>query len=564
MKAASEDSKNRWLLAGILFLALALRITGIQFGLPYLYHADEPIVVNHALAYGTGDLNPHFFKIPPLVSYLLFVVYGAAFLTARGVGIFKGVSDFENLFLQDPTFFYLLARIIFGAVLGMISIYILYQIIRRHFSKRHALLSSFFLAVAFLHVRDSHFIYTDIPLVLVLISSFSIFFLIAEGKCGWKIHAAAGAWIGLAAGIKYNGVLIALSYLTASFLSENRKRLVNAWIVACFAAFFVYSLANPFTWLDFRTFQREIAMQAHASGKTGFLHHLLYSLNGGIGFPLLAAGILGIISGLLQREKKRIVIASFITGYYFLLVFRSQPYDRYVLPLIPFLLFFSADFLLLISKSFPVKAKSGLLIFSSLALAAPSLAKCVLSDFIFLRKDVRTEAKEWVESSVEPGTSIALDWSFFQPRLNFSRESLQEKLGMIQSLPDFSNAQRRRIESLISQTPNQKGYSLYFLSDNAGEHHFLFEQPALPYDLAYLKKKKVAYVFIARVQKDYQPAGFYEQLKKDAILVKRFSPYHNNREFPIDRRPLTGGPFLWRELIEREKNGQPVEIYKLK
>ena len=83
MKAASEDSKNRWLLAGILLLALALRITGIQFGLPHLYHADEPIVVNHALAYGAGDLNPHFFKIPPLVSYLLFVVYGAAYLIGR-------------------------------------------------------------------------------------------------------------------------------------------------------------------------------------------------------------------------------------------------------------------------------------------------------------------------------------------------------------------------------------------------------------------------------------------------------------------------------------------------
>ena len=62
------------LLGCILFLAFILRVWGIQFGLPDLYYADEPIVVNHALAYSSGDFNPHFFKIPPLMSYLLFVI----------------------------------------------------------------------------------------------------------------------------------------------------------------------------------------------------------------------------------------------------------------------------------------------------------------------------------------------------------------------------------------------------------------------------------------------------------------------------------------------------------
>src|SRR3989344_5891622 len=47
-----------------------LRIWGLNFGLPYQFHQDEPIVVNHALAYGAGDLNPHFFIIPPLASYI--------------------------------------------------------------------------------------------------------------------------------------------------------------------------------------------------------------------------------------------------------------------------------------------------------------------------------------------------------------------------------------------------------------------------------------------------------------------------------------------------------------
>src|SRR3989338_423988 len=153
----------------ILTLAFLVRIIGINFGLPDLYHADEPIIVNHALAYGTGDLNPHFFKVPPLVSYLLFMCYGVYFALGRAVGFFSELEDFQNLFLTDPTNFYLIGRIIFGVLCGTATIYVFYRLLNRFFSRSHALLGSFFLAFAFLHVRDSHYIYADTPLLLVLV-----------------------------------------------------------------------------------------------------------------------------------------------------------------------------------------------------------------------------------------------------------------------------------------------------------------------------------------------------------------------------------------------------------
>ena len=67
LRSNSLPGQRRLTLWGILALAFLLRLVGVQFGLPHLYHADEPIVVNHAVAYGAGDFNPHFFKIPPLV-----------------------------------------------------------------------------------------------------------------------------------------------------------------------------------------------------------------------------------------------------------------------------------------------------------------------------------------------------------------------------------------------------------------------------------------------------------------------------------------------------------------
>ena len=81
--------KENKLLVLILLLGFSLRFVASWFGLPHLYHADEPIVVNHALAYGAGDLNPHFFKIPPLVSYLLCGVYGIFYLLGHWAGKFS-------------------------------------------------------------------------------------------------------------------------------------------------------------------------------------------------------------------------------------------------------------------------------------------------------------------------------------------------------------------------------------------------------------------------------------------------------------------------------------------
>ena len=135
--------RDRFYLFLILALAFLVRLVGIRFGLPDLYHADEPIIVNHALAYGSGDLNPHFFKIPPLVSYVLFLVYGFYFILGRTIGWFANTNDFLELFLTNPSSFYLLARILFGVLLGTSSIYALYKLEERFFSVQKALISAF-------------------------------------------------------------------------------------------------------------------------------------------------------------------------------------------------------------------------------------------------------------------------------------------------------------------------------------------------------------------------------------------------------------------------------------
>ena len=73
-------SNRTFIFISILLLGAVLRLAGIDFGLPFIYHNDERVIVNYALAFGNWDFNPHYFRLPPLLSYILFFVYGLYYL----------------------------------------------------------------------------------------------------------------------------------------------------------------------------------------------------------------------------------------------------------------------------------------------------------------------------------------------------------------------------------------------------------------------------------------------------------------------------------------------------
>src|SRR3989304_1548012 len=71
-----------------------------------------------AMAFGTGDLNPHYFIYPSLYMYVLFIVYGMTYIGGRLLGAFGSTDDFIRLFFTDAPIFYLPGRLIaaFGGV----------------------------------------------------------------------------------------------------------------------------------------------------------------------------------------------------------------------------------------------------------------------------------------------------------------------------------------------------------------------------------------------------------------------------------------------------------------
>lgn len=563
------DEGNRLekrLLVSILILGFVLRLVGIQFGLPHLYHADEPIVVNHAMAYGTGDLNPHFFKIPPLVSYLLFPVYGFFYVFGRMIGWFNGTDDFLQLFVADPTAFYLLGRILFGAMAGTATIYLFYRLLKTNFSSEHAMLSSFFLATCFLHVRDSHYIYVDIMLLLLLVACFVPIFKIADtGET--KDYLLFATLMGMATATKYNGVFILAPFLVAHLFHRGwtlHTLLDHRLLLVVILSFLVFVLMNPFVVLDFNTFLHEISIQAKATSFVGWLHHLTYSLNGSIGFPILVLAILNILLFLYQPEKRTGIIVSFGLGYYILLCCSSQFMERYVLPLVPFAIFLATDVVVRFVHRFSVHRAVALMF--TVALAAPSMAKIYLSNQLFIKTDIRTVASQWIRNHIPPGSKIALDASFLMPPLKMTLSQLKEKRSEAAADVYFGERKLKKIEALIKHAGHDKHprYELFFLKEDPNiPHGFMFSKPHVPYDIDELIKREISYVIVSKDDPMRQDM-FYHNLRERSLSVKKFSPYKNKElDFAVDRIPLTGGPFRWADLVCRERNGHMIEVYQL-
>jgi 4-amino-4-deoxy-L-arabinose transferase-like glycosyltransferase len=182
-------------LAGVVLLGAALRFLAIGFGLPHPQaRPDETTVLGHALAILAGDPNPHFFNWPSFTFYLLAGVFAAA----RSVVSTLAPSDYT-----------LIARSCM-ALAGIATILVLARLARRVADDVTAMVAALLLAVATLHVRESHFALTDTLMTLLATACLA---LLVEGSQTGRttLFALAGLAGGLATSTKYSAAVLRAS-----------------------------------------------------------------------------------------------------------------------------------------------------------------------------------------------------------------------------------------------------------------------------------------------------------------------------------------------------------------
>jgi len=546
------------LLGVILFLALVTRLYGINHGLPYAYQVDEKWIVNSAMSFGTGDLNPHLFHWPgTTIMYFLFFEFGLFFLGGWFLGIFHSAENFALLFMEDPSVFYLIARTTI-AIIGTGTVFLTYELGKRMYSSKVGIIAAAFFAFNYLSIGVDHIVLPDTPLTFFcVLGMIFIYNIITEGKT--SSYCIAGLIIGIGIATKYNAGALILPLGIAHFIRTVNG--VKKWSSTIFERKLLLSLlmvvtgfiiACPFALLDFSNFYHGVLSQffrTHAgSFGTDINNALLYYFFEGfptaIGIGLTILGAVSFIYSLKRCEKEDILLVSFII-FYFLFLFNAKVgAEKYLLFVLPFLAILSGRLLvdMFFSMKMSQKVSNPLLLLCTALLIIGPLTRGVYNDYLLTLKDTRTESKEWIESNIPSGIKIAIDSGNFDVAkysapLKASIESLRKKYEQLQhNTPDMWASSSKKIGKYLElkmRTQKEKGYDLIRIVPS---NHGIINKNV---NLVDFYKNKVEYVvvssFVYEVYKDpgykiLHPevsqfySDFYSSLDRYCYLMKTFYP----------------------------------------
>jgi Dolichyl-phosphate-mannose-protein mannosyltransferase len=386
------------------FLAAAgLRLWGINFGLPALYRPDEDVTVGRAMGVLHGSLNPHFADWPHLYFYL-----SAAWLAPfRLIGL-----------VSDPASGYLGVRVL-DALLGSLTVLLVFEFGRRAYGWLAGFLGAAALAVAFLHVRDSHFGTLDIPLTLACTAGLYVAYrTLREERL--RPLLLNGLILGVAASLKYNGALVFAAMATGQTLRARAERirwirLVGRLILIAGIGVVALALTSPFLVLD-------PGMTQHGLGYI-FLHlgkatapaigwvQLSLALWYGIDPVLVLLALIGVGYAAWRRQPADWIILAFLLVYLVVIGAGGSVFFRYADPILPPLLLLGGRALATLVESTNPGPVRRLALAAALVLTVVApLAHDLRYDLLIQQADTRTLAFDWLAQHVPAGARAAVPY----------------------------------------------------------------------------------------------------------------------------------------------------------
>ena len=414
--------RKRAPLLAILGIAAVVRYWALAFCLPgQLCRPDEEAVVAVAIGIFGRNFNPGFFDWPTLFMYATAATLVPFFKLGVFLGWFRGEPHFARTLMTDASPVFLAARML-SATAGVVSVWVLFRVGRHLFGERTAIVAAWFLALAFLHVRDSHFGVTDVPATTLVLVSF-LFSLRFWQSYRWRDLIAGAVAAGLATSTKYNAALVALPGVWAVFRPQSAPTTFAGQLgrATAFAAIMVlaFGLTSPYCFIEFERWMSALrAISAHlldghgvVVGR-GWVVHLTSSLRYGLGLPLLVAGLAGLLLVAWKQPAKGIVVALFPMACWALHGSGYTVFARYMMPAVPFLCLTAAYAVTEAGRAAAAMAgRPNWLHAASWALAmlvvAPSAWSVVQFNRLLAREDSRVVAAEWVRASFPDGASIA-------------------------------------------------------------------------------------------------------------------------------------------------------------
>ncbi|MDX8411428.1 MAG: glycosyltransferase family 39 protein [Mariprofundaceae bacterium] len=408
-------------MAGILLLGLALRLNGIDWGLPnelhpnYSYHPDEWYYLTWAEQLARGHVQAGHF------------IYGGTFYFStieliQALGHFI-TAQWGGLELRNITE---VGRA-FGVVYGVLTILITYFIGKVLFGCKAGLLAALLLAVYPGQIFWAQRIRPDELFSFQFALNFLLMARIYKGA--GNIHRnvmIGGLLFGLSVATRFPAVALYAGYAVAIFLPayqgrfEVKQFLTSRlhWLLIGFTCI-GYMVASPYSVIYpgelIGGIQRQLSYQTEpyidAIGRgPSWYQYGGKMLGQAMGYPLYVLALAGVAFAAWKRSREDVLLFAMIVPYFVSLSLVSWVVVRYTLPLLPLTAILSARLVLTCFHE-QHRAQAAMAVLVAVAVLWTVGANTAYANAI-KGEDTRDMAARWISQNVRAGASVGkfIDW----------------------------------------------------------------------------------------------------------------------------------------------------------
>jgi 4-amino-4-deoxy-L-arabinose transferase-like glycosyltransferase len=411
-------------------VALIPRMMGLDAGLPYCWHPDEPKLINLGLRMlQTGDWNPHWFHYPSLPIYLQAFNGVLSWVGEADGRPWQAIQDLQTGLddglihtIGDPALWARGRRL--TAILGALAAALTALAGHRLGGPLAGLFAGLFVALSPGHAAHSRLITVDVPTSCAIAAlTLASAYVLLEGER--RHYALAGVAWGLAIACKYNAAIAGLAPIVAWLASPRREERLWWGLALGPIAAITGVLAMPYVVLDIGTALNDIAKEVnhymargHGEATVGAgLPHLL-ALVTSLGTTFLPGWtLLAVVSpALVIRDQARPLVLAWVLPVIWLGFMSGAVvfFQRTVVPIVPAVAIvagLAAAALVSRLAARPAAAWAvglGLLLPGGLAVRDAVVAEQN-------ELDSRTELSQWIQADADKGLVLAvpkeLRWS---------------------------------------------------------------------------------------------------------------------------------------------------------
>jgi hypothetical protein len=543
-----------WILLGICAIGLAVRLWGIDYGLPHegmTYQQitfEESKEVHRAFKLGIGEYVWSFSKGG--MFWILFFEFGVYYGLSLAFGWVSDSREFAMRVLEDRTTAFMIGRVTV-AFMGVLTCVVIYWLGRRLYDQRTGLIAALIGALAYYHVQTSSVINVDIGMVLALWASVLCYVIYEqEGRLGWLV--GAGALAGVSVAFKVPAVVV-IPFIFAALSTmpgrQHRPRQLLKEAIAFLGASVVALTVTAPEWIPWfvgrasnvfasiggpLAFASEalplddkiylLTMERPGFKLSGYIQNLLKDYN----LALTIAALAGFSWGLVRRQRWDILLGLFAVGFIVLISFHPRPSsERYMYAMIPALWLLGARAVAQLSLRHRILLPVCLVLI--LAMPSMHIARAAIEKS---NLDTRLVAKDWIEANLPEGSRILIDG--MQHR-NIVSPPLLPDAGTIQRKVDRAAGQVKAGAN-IGRGVNELTLSLYrkSLEEASGpryELHSTMHGLALKSPSFYVEHCFDYVVTSSSIANRYRPGGpgrdmnpeaahFYDQIDIDPRFTK--------------------------------------------